>query len=311
MSNMREETFTFANNTGHDVFVYSWLPAESETIRGIVQIAHGMSETAARYRRFALALTKIGFGVYANDHRGHGKTAGTPEELGWPGEDGFNGMARDMISLGQQLAVRHQEIPLFLLGHSMGSFLSQKVMYEAPEAYHAFLLSGTNGPRGLLSFGQQLAALQCKFQGSEHPSLLMNAITFGSFNKRFLPMRTPFDWLSRDEAEVDKYVNDPMCGFICSAGFFSSMFALLREIHKTNKLSLIPKEKPVYIFGGESDPVGFYGAGPKRLAEMYKQLGIQDVQLKLYAEGRHEMLNEINRDEVTSDCIEWLGKHLS
>lgn len=308
---MREETFTFANDTGHDVFVYRWLPAESERIRGIIQIAHGMSETAARYQRFALALTEAGFVVYANDHRGHGKTAGTPEELGWPGEDGFNGMARDMISLGTLISAHYPDLPLFLFGHSMGSFLSQKVMYEAPEAYHGFLLSGTNGPRGLLSFGQQLATLQCKLQGPQHPSLLMNAITFGSFNKRFLPMRTPFDWLSRDEAEVDKYINAPMCGFICSAGFFSSMFALLREIHKNSRLSLIPKDKPVYIFGGDSDPVGLYGAGPKRLAEMYVRQGIRDVQLKLYAEGRHEMLNEINRDEVTQDCIEWINKHLS
>lgn len=307
---MQKYTFTLENDDGAAVFVYFWSPSEpSPPLRGVVQIAHGMSETAARYSRFAQALTSAGFLVYANDHRGHGLTAVSPEELGWPGKDGFNGMVRDMCKLSGLIRTKHPDLPLFLLGHSMGSFLTQKVMYTGPEPYRGFILSGTNGPRGMLSFGQNLARIQSQIQGPEHPSLLMNALSFGSFNRKFMPIRTPFDWISRDEEEVDKYIQDPLCGFICSAGFFQQFFGLLREIHRPENMRLIPKDKPVYIFAGDKDPVGFNGQGVKRLVSLYEHLKLHDLELKLYPGGRHEMLNEINRDEVTRDTIHWLERH--
>ncbi|MNW39673.1 putative lysophospholipase [compost metagenome] len=308
---MQELTFTFQNDSGHHVFVYHWYPSDdSLPLRGIVQIAHGMTETAKRYERFAEFLIQSGYIVYANDHRGHGKTAGSQEELGWPGKDGLNGMVRDVITLGEMIHDKHSELPLFLMGHSMGSFLTQKVMYSRPELYTGFILSGTNGPRPLLSIGEGIARLQIRLQGEEHRSLLLNAITFGNFNKRFLPVHTPFDWLSRDQEEVDKYVKDPHCGFLCSAGFFQQFFSLLQEIHRPDKMRQIPKDKPVYVFSGASDPVGLYGDGVRRLILRYKKLGLCDVEIKLYPEGRHEMLNEINRDEVTLDAINWLERHL-
>ncbi|WP_178022062.1 alpha/beta hydrolase [uncultured Paenibacillus sp.] len=308
---MEEHTFTFGNDTSHDVFVYRWSAADPEASpRGVLQIAHGMAETAKRYERLARVLTARGFIVYANDHRGHGRTAGGPEELGWPGKQGFTGMAEDMIRLSAIIRREHPNLPLFLLGHSMGSFLTQKVMYRAPEPYDGFILSGTNGPRSLLGLGRSLARLQARLQGDGHPSLLMNALTFGSFNRNFLPARTPFDWLSRDDEEVDKYIADPHCGFLCSAGFFYGFFGLLQEIHRPENMRSIPKEKPVYIFGGDLDPVGRNGAGVRRLVELYGRLGLEDVEVKLYPGGRHEMLNEINRDEVTSDVLYWLESHM-
>ncbi len=307
---MQEQTFSFKNEAGQEVFVYYWSPSDSSLpVRGVLQIAHGMSETAERYKRFAEALTSDGFVVYANDHRGHGRTAPRPEELGWPGVDGLNGMVRDMITLGGIIQDRHAGIPLFLMGHSMGSFLTQKTMYAGPERYQGFILTGTNGPRGLLSFGQNLAHLQAKLQGPDHPSLLMNAVSFGSFNKNFMPMRTPFDWLSRDEREVDHYIQNPLCGFVCSAGFFQGLFGLLREIHRPDRMSKIPKDKPVYIFGGDLDPVGLQGKGIRRLVALYERLGLQDVEVRLYPGGRHEMLNESNREEVTRDTADWLKRH--
>lgn len=307
---MREQTFKFENDAGQEVFVYEWSPSDpSLPLRGVLQIAHGMSETAERYKRFAEVLTSDGFVVYANDHRGHGRTAAGPDELGWPGKDGLNGMVRDMIALGEIIEERHAGLPLFLLGHSMGSFLTQKTMYTGPDRYKGFILTGTNGPRGLLSFGQNLAILQSKLQGPDHPSLLMNALSFGSFNKNFMPMRTPFDWLSRDEREVDKYIENPFCGFVCSAGFFDGLFGLLREIHRPDRMAKIPKDKPVYIFGGEQDPVGLQGKGVRRLVALYEQLGLQNVEVRLYPGGRHEMLNESNRDEVSRDTADWLIRH--
>ncbi|MGG6312273.1 lysophospholipase [Paenibacillus macerans] len=308
---MEEHTFSFSNGTGHDVFAYRWSGADPEVPpRGILQIAHGMAETAERYERLARALTARGFIVYANDHRGHGQTAGSPEELGWPGKNGFTGMAEDMIRLAGIIRRELPELPLFLFGHSMGSFLTQKIMYRAPEPYAGFVLSGTNGPRPLLGLGRSLARLQALLQGDSHRSLLLNALTFGSFNKSFLPARTPFDWLSRDEHEVDQYIRDPHCGFLCSAGFFYGFFGLLQEIHQPERMQYIRKDKPVYIFGGDLDPVGLNGAGVRRLAELYARLNLRDVEVKLYPEGRHEMLNEINRDEVMADICDWLERHL-
>lgn len=308
---MEEHTFTFDNDTGHPVFVYRWSSDDSEPpLRGVLQIAHGMAETAKRYERLARVLTAHGFMVYANDHRGHGRTAGSPEELGWPGKQGFTGMEEDITQLSAIIRREHPDLPLFLLGHSMGSFLTQKVMYRKPEPYAGFILSGTNGPRGLLGIGRTLARFQALLQGDSHPSLLMNALTFGSFNRNFLPARTPFDWLSRDDKEVDKYLADPHCGFLCSAGFFFGFFGLLQEIHRPDKMRGIPKEKPIYIFGGDLDPVGRNGAGVRRLAELYTRLGLKDIAVKLYPGGRHEMLNEINRDEVMSDVLGWLESHM-
>lgn len=333
---IKEQTFTFTNDTHHKVHVYywsrfqhtdglgggiaadaDWTPEQDDLkrdednppIRGIVQIAHGMAETAKRYARLAETLVRSGYAVYANDHRGHGLTAGSSQELGWPGEDGFNGMVRDMAELGRIIRSKHPGLPLYLLGHSMGSFLAQKMMYFNPMLYTGFILTGTNGPRPLLSFGARLAHLQSTLQGAEHPSLLMNALTFGGFNKKFLPIRTPFDWLSRDEQEVDRYIEDPHCGFLCSAGFFVGFFSLLREIHKRANMRKIPIDKPVYIFGGGEDPVGMNGKGVRRLVSIYEELGLLDVEFKLYPGGRHEMLNETNREEVMKDLANWLNRH--
>ncbi|AZK48241.1 alpha/beta hydrolase [Paenibacillus lentus] len=310
---MLEQTFTYTNDAQDEVFVYSWYP-EGEGIgvpQGVLQIAHGMAETAKRYARLAEVLTARGWIVFAGDHRGHGRTAKTDAELGCIGKDGFGGMVRDMSTLSRIIQERHPGLPLFLLGHSMGSFLTQKIMYTAPEPYSGFILSGTNGPRGLLAFGENLARLQCLIQGERHPSLMLNGLVFGTYNKHFLPPHTPFDWLSRDEAEVEKYVNNPHCGFLCSAGFFQGLFSLLQEIHRPNRMRKIPKDKPIYIFGGDEDPVGLRGDGVKKLAVLYNMLLIKDVELKLYPGGRHEMLNETNRDEVTRDLVDWLERHVT
>nr|WP_230202566.1 alpha/beta hydrolase [Paenibacillus ihumii] len=311
MKRLLEQTFTFTNDAQNEVFVYEWKSEDpSVQPRGVLQIAHGMAETAKRYERLADILTTRGWIVLGGDHRGHGRTAKSDTELGCIGKGGFGGMVRDMSELSRIIRGRYPDLPLFLLGHSMGSFLTQKMMYTAPEPYSGFILSGTNGPRSMLAFGERLARLQCLMQGERHPSLMLNALVFGSYNKRFLPPRTPFDWLSRDEAEVDKYVNDPHCGFLCSAGFFQGFFSLLQEIHQPKRMREIPKNKPIYIFGGDEDPVGLRGDGVKKLAALYNLLLIRDVEVKLYPGGRHEMLNETNRDEVMRDLADWLERHV-
>ncbi|WP_438494904.1 alpha/beta fold hydrolase [Paenibacillus sp. IHBB 3054] len=308
---MQENSFTMTDPLGVNIHVYEWLPEPEAPVRGIVQIAHGMCETAARYTRFALALTGAGYAVYANDHRGHGKTAGKVNLLGDTGENGFYWMRRDMLQLAGIASSRHEGLPIFLLAHSMSSFLAQKLMCEhGNEIYAGFILSGTNGPRNMLRAGETLAWMQFRLQGALHRSVMLNGLVFGPYNRSFSPVRTAFDWLSSDTQEVDRYIADPFCGAICTTRFFRDFFRLLREIQSRETLLTLCKNKPVYLFSGAKDPVGMQGQGVLRLASIYKEQGLSDVEYRLYPEGRHEMLNEVNHNEVTADVLDWLVRHL-
>lgn len=307
--NMQAETFTMLNTQAMDVFVRAWLPASGTDVRAVLQIAHGMCETGARYAELAEVLTARGYAVYVNDHRGHGVTAGELSRLGDPGDNGIEGMIEDMLLLAAELRKRHPGIPHILMGHSMGSFLTQKVMCTHGDRFDGYILSGSNGPRRMLGLAEKLAAAQSRLQGDEHRSLLLNALVFGPYNRGFGPIRTPFDWLSRDEAEVDLYIQDPYCGQVCSARFFREFFRLLRQIHRPKLLQGLPKEKPVYIFSGEEDPVGLRGKGVRSLIELYQLHGITDLEFRLYPGGRHEMLHEINKQEVAADVLDWLERH--
>ncbi|MCZ8513502.1 lysophospholipase [Paenibacillus filicis] len=305
---MHKETFTIRDGEGQVVYVYNWQPAVSDSrLLGAVQIAHGMAETAARYERFAQRLVDAGFTVYANDHLGHGQTAGCVEKLGLFAQGCFTRMTDHMANLTDRIAERHPGLPVFLLGHSMGSFIAQQYMYRYPCKIEGVVLSGSNGREGfMLKIGHALAKLEVRRRGEDHRSLLLNGLTFGTYNRRIKPVRTPFDWLSRDEAEVDKYIADEYCGAIFSTGFFQDFFCGLLEIHKPEHLAHIPKRLPVFILSGDEDPVGHYGKGIRQLACMYAKLGLEQVTVKLYPGGRHEMLNETNREEVMQDIIDWL-----
>lgn len=229
---------------------------------GIVQIAHGMCETAGRYARFASALTAAGYTVYANDHRGHGLTAGRVNLLGDSGENGFYWMRRNLLQLAELACSRHEHVPIFLFAHSMGSFLAQKLMCEeGHEIYSGFILSGTNGPRGMLRLAESLSNVQLRLQGDHHRSVLLNGIVFGAYNRSFSPVRTAFDWLSSDPEEVDHFIADPYCGAICTTRFFRDFFHMLRELHTRSTLQHLCSDKPVYLFAGEKDPVGMNGQG--------------------------------------------------
>ncbi|GGI99196.1 alpha/beta fold hydrolase [Paenibacillus hunanensis] len=310
---MQQRTFRMIDPQGVAVHVYEWLPDHMQSkpgLRGVIQLSHGMSETAARYARLAAALTEQGYAVYANDHRGHGQTAASLQELGDPGEDGFYWMGQNLSQLSQLIRQEHPGLPLFLLGHSMGSFVVQQLMYRHPEEYDGFILSGSNGPRGLLSTGARIAELEHRLRGPLYRSPLLHALVFGPYNRGLpRPRATRFDWLSRDPGEVAQYVNDPYCAKPVSVRFYVHFFRLLMEIHRPEYMQRIPKQKPIYLFSGDRDPVGLYGKGVQRLYEQYRKLDISDVELKLYPGARHETLNDINRDEVTADLLHWLERH--
>ncbi|MFW5437491.1 lysophospholipase [Paenibacillus apiarius] len=306
---MLTNTFTFTDPQRIQVYVYCWRPENAHEAKGVVQIAHGMTETARRYEQFASALTSAGYIVYANDHRGHGKTAACEEDLGYVGEDGFNWMVRNMVQLTEIIRKNHEKLPIFLFAHSMGSFLAQQYITEHAHHINGVILCGSNGPRGPeILAGAGLAKLLASARGSRHRSSFIDKMAFGSFNRKFNPSRTPYDWLTRDKDEVDKYIADPHCGFLSTVGFYRDFFKLLRHIHRPETMEKIPKDLPIFLIAGDADPVGMYGKGVLHLADLYRHIKLKHVECTLYPDARHELLNETNREEVTADCLAWLDR---
>ena len=309
---MKNDTFTFKAADGTQIFTYRWIPDDTSAIRGAVQIAHGMVEHAARYERFADALTKAGYAVYANDHRGHGKTAGSLDRVGYFADEmGWEKVVVDMHTLTGVIKKECPKKPFFLFGHSMGSFLSRYYAMHYAAELTGLVLSGTAGDSGALrKIGIIVATIEAKIKGKKAKSNIMNKLSFGAFNDAFKPNRTDYDWLSRDNAEVDKYVNDPWCGAVCTAGFFCDMLGGIGYINKKENIAKIPKSLPIYIFSGTKDPVGGNTKGVNQVYNALKDAGIGDVTLKFYKDARHETLNEINREEVFRDVIAWMKKYI-
>ena len=284
---MTRSEFRFRSDSdGLSIRAYKWRPDARP--RAVVQIAHGLAEHGARYGRFAGALNARGYAVYATDHRGHGGSLPESGRLGDIGSGGWAGLVSDVAQLGALAREENRGLPLVLFGHSMGSFAVQDFLLDRSALVDAAIMSGSSD---LPSLAQALSA------GAD--------VSFGSFNAAFEPARTAFDWLSRDEAEVDAYVADPQCGFD-APDFAAQMFPLAARLADTNDLQRVRPNLPLLIFGGDRDPVGGAGALLNMLSGRYRAAGLRDVTLKLYSEGRHEMLNEINRDEVTADIADWL-----
>lgn len=309
---MLTDNFTFKDDEGVKIYTYKWSPENDSPIKGVIQIAHGMAEMSSRYAGFAEFLTDNGYIVYSNDHRGHGKTAENLEEIGYLGEsDGFKWMIEDMHELTGIIKKENQGLPVILFGHSMGSFLTQGYIEQYGKELNGAILSGSNGKQGvILAIGKIIAKGEITKIGRKGRSELLNNMSFGSYNKSFKPCRTDFDWLSRDAKIVDKYIDDPYCGGVFTASFYYDFLNGLSQIEKKKNIEQIPKDLPIYIFSGALDPVGKNGKGIAKLADIYKQLNIQDVTFKLYEDGRHEMLNELNKDEVMKDILVWLSKHI-
>lgn len=303
------EKFIFTDSEGVNISCYKWVPFNTE-VKGIVQIAHGMTETAVRYDEFAKKVCDSGYIVYAHDHRGHGATAISKESLGYIADkDGFNWMVKDIKELTDIIKNDNPDKPLILFGHSMGSFLSQRYAEIYGNEIDALILSGTNGkPKIYTKLGITVAKIEMQIRGRKAKSNLMDKLSFGDFNSKFKPTRTPFDWLCSVEEEVDKYRENEHCGFICTTSFYYDLVKGLWKIHEYENLEKIPKELPIYIFAGDRDPVGYEGKGIINLYETYKKLNIKDLEYKLYKGGRHEMLNEHNKNIVMDDIIKWINK---
>ncbi|MGG2201515.1 MULTISPECIES: alpha/beta hydrolase [Paenibacillus] len=304
---MISDDFTFNDTEGVLITVHRWLPEEGAPVKAVVQIAHGLAERAQRYARLADKLTRSGYAVYANDHRGHGLTAGTPDRVTHIGPNGFDRMAEAMVQLTDRIRLDYPGLPVYVLGHSMGSFLTLLYMERYPGKADGFVLSGTKGKQTILhGLGFALGGLFSALQGGTHRNRLLNWLTTGQHNLPFRPNRTRHDWLSRDEAEVDAYAGDPLCNAAATNECIRYMIKGLLDAHRPEQLRRIPKSLPVYLFAGERDPVGGMGKSFLWLVRELQSQGLHDVSYKLYPDGRHEMLNETNREEVMEDLLQWL-----
>ncbi len=217
-----------------------------------------------------------------------------------------------MNTLTNIIKEEYEDLPVFLFGHSMGSFASQRYIMEYGENLDGLVLSGSNGKHGIkLKAAELIASMEIKKHGRRYRSKKLDSLIFGGHNRNFKPAKTEFDWLSRDEKEVQKYIDDPFCGVLFTCGFFYDFIKGLQEIEDKDNLKKVPKNLPIYIISGDKDPVGENGKGVIRLRERYESLGVKDLNCKLYKDGRHEMLNEINKEEVINDVISWLESKYS
>ncbi|UII57079.1 lysophospholipase [Cytobacillus spongiae] len=297
---------------GHEVFVSYWYQ-EGLKPKAIVQIAHGMAEHIERYHEFANFLVSHGIFVYGNDHRGHGKTGEKAGILGFFAEEnGFERAVDDLKEINSYIKHASPQVPVFIMGHSMGSFLVRRFIQRYEQSVSGVILSGTGGNPGFLGkLGKLVANSQIRKHGKRTESPLMNQLSFGNFNKRFSDGSSEFNWLTRDAKEMQKYIDDPLCGFIATAGFYSDLMTGLERIHHNQEVRKIDKELPFFIFSGDQDPVGKDTKGVKQVIDQYTKHGIHQIEYKYYYEGRHEMLNELNREEVMRDILEWLEKRLN
>lgn len=288
-----------------------WIP-EGKPVKAVLQIAHGMVEHIDRYDEFARYLNERGIAVVGNDHLGHGESAESPEDWGYLGENGFRCMVNDLHKIQRQFKKRFPDQPYYILGHSMGSFLTRYFLIEYGKSVDGAIIMGTGyHPLALAAVGRGLVRVLAAVKGWRFRSHLVNRMAFGSYNKGFEPARTDFDWLSRDAAMVDRYVADPRCQFIFTLNGYYEMFKGIRVITNIKNIQRMPKKLPVFFVSGDADPVGNNGKGVRKVYDMFVQAGMENVDIMFYEGGRHEILNEVNREEVYEGLYHWLIEEIS
>ena len=298
------EEFFLASNGAGRIHCGLWLP-EGEP-RAVVQIIHGIAEHIGRYDHFARFLTQRGFAVCADDHMGHGLSVEGGGVFGYF-SGGWMAAVRDERSLFAEMKKRFPALPYFMLGHSMGSFLLRTYLYTYPGELAGAIISGTGWqPELALSAGLALCKIERLRIGETGRSKLLKELMFGVYNKKFSPNRTPNDWICSDEAVVDAYTDDPLCGFDATVGLTRDMLTGISMNQKKENLAKMDKTLPVLFVSGMQDPVGAMGEGVLRTIDAFKRAGLSNVTIRLYPEGRHEMLNETNRAEVYADILGWL-----
>ena len=307
MSILQEHTFLSANKV-NTIYVRSRLP--EGPVRATVQIVHGLAEYVDRYDEFMEYLAQAGFAVYGNDHIGHGNSV-HEDRWGYVGEQaGWSIMLTDILTLSRQIRTAHPDVPHFLFGHSMGSFLARSFLIKYPDLHDGCVICGTGHPARAVTMGARaLAAIEIKRHGPGYYSEMLDGVMNKQYNGGYDNPRTAFDWISSDPNRVDEYIADPKCGFVPTAGLLSEILKGLSFITSRRNIEKMSKDIPIYFISGAEDPVGELSQGVIRAYKAFLKAGMKDVSLKLYPNLRHEILLDVDRDEVMTDVLNWLEEH--
>ncbi len=306
MEIIRKEYTVPSKSSVADVFARCWMPADGA--KAVFQIVHGMAEHGERYEDFAAYLCSKGFAVLVDDHIGHGKSVKSDDDLGYFGENGgWDAFVEDERTLTELIAKELPGLPIVFFGHSMGSFIAREYIrrYGKDERIKAAIFCGSSGKNPASAIAIKLADGIAKIKGSRHKSKFIDKIAFGTYNNRISEPRTSFDWLTTDSAIVDKYIEDKYCGYLFTAVGYRDLFTILDRVSGKDWYSEIYNKMPILLTAGEEDPVGMYGKGIKQVYNDLKLAGKEDVTVKLYPGMRHEILNEIGREQVYEDIATW------
>ena len=279
--------------------------------KAAILLAHGMTEHSMRYDALGKFLVQNGISLYCHDQRGHGKTDAL--HLGYlRKQTDWNLMVDDLYTIKKKVMDAEVSCPAFLMGHSMGSFLVRRAVQLKPDLFAGLILSGTGDAQGFAGkMSVKIASLVCLLFGQDAKMNAMQHMIFSSYKKGIKKPKTEYDWLSRDEETVSRYLQDPWCGFVCSNGFYHELLNGVQMANRPDYIARMKKTMPVYLFSGEADPVGSMGKGVCHVETLFRDAGMQNVTLKLYPEGRHEMLNEPEKDQVMEDLLQWINRTLS
>ena len=304
--NIIRKEYTYPSATGvADIFARSWAPEEKE-IKGVLQISHGMAEHGERYEELAGFLCEKGYAVIINDHVGHGRSVNSDADLGYFNGDKNKagiGFVEDVHTL-TKIALDEFKKPVILMGHSMGSFVARHYITKYSSDIAGAVICGTAGPNPAAGAGILIASLIEKIKGPKYKSEFINGVAFGTYNKR-CEGRTPFDWLSVNKENIDKYIADPYCGFLFTLSGYKNLFEVLKFVSEPSWYSAVPSDLPMYLIAGTEDPVGMYGKGVKTVFDKLNETGHKNVQIKLYEGDRHEIHNEDDRFTVYTDIASW------
>ena len=277
----------------------------------VLQIVHGISEHVERYDHFAGFMAEQGFLVVAEDHMGHGGSIGPNDAPGYF-EGGWTKAVGDTHRLMSYTQMELPDVPYFLLGHAMGSFMVRSMLIKYPKMeLTAAILSGTGWMhRGIINTGIASATMVCKLEGAQSHSKRLNAMLYAGYNRRVEHKRTEFDWLTRDSKAIAAYIADPLCGFAATAGLIRDMLTAMRDNQEPENLKKMRKDLPILFVAGNEDPMGGYGEGVIRSAAEFEKAGMQHVDMRLFPLCRHEVLNEINKEEVYAYLLRWLQEQV-